>query len=380
VPLPETPAQASLRTLAASLALIAGAVHLGQIGAHLVEGWPIAGFFIVVGVIQVGAAVLLLRPRARPWFWLGIAGSAAVIAVWVVSRTLGLPFVEGGAAEPVGVADGVASLTEAWTIVVLGVYLAEPTPRWQLAAHGLGTVLAVGLAGLWWVAADAGVFNSDPARLAVDHPWLVDWLVVSAGIGLAAALLPAIRAPLPMAWRRGLWRGLAAATTAAGLALVGLTLPPTIGQNLDCRYAPVSAVLSGSHAETAEAIALDVGERRFLPAFELHACGRAEVTLERVEPATTIGHGGTAEGFWLLPSGSRIPEEGAAALPSGARAVPPGDRIVPGQPRQLVVRLTATGDGEFTLGSLRLTYRTTATGTFTFATQITACTGACDRE
>lgn len=52
--------------------------------------------------------------------WVGIAGSAAIIGVWVVSRTLGLWFVEGGEPEPVGVADSLASLTEAWTIVLLG--------------------------------------------------------------------------------------------------------------------------------------------------------------------------------------------------------------------------------------------------------------------
>jgi hypothetical protein len=380
VPGPESPAQSLLRTLAAPLALIAGAVHLGQVGVHLAEGWPIAGFFIVVGVIQVGAAVLLLRPRARHWFWFGIVGSAAVIALWVVSRTLGLPFVEGGEAEPVGVADGVASLTEAWTMVVLGIYLAEPVPRWRIGAYGIGTALVVGLAGVWWVAAGSGVFNADPARLAVAQPWLVDWLVVSTGIALAAALLLGIRAPPSAAWSRGLLRGVAATTAVMGAALVWLTLPPTIGQNLDCRYAPLSTVLGGSHAEESEPITLDDGERIYVPAFELRACGSVEVTLERADPVTAVGHGATIEGLWLLPAGVRLPEQGVVALPAGAPAVPPGDRIVPGRPRQLVVRLTATGDGNFMLGSLRLRYRTTDIGEFTFATQIAVCSGACHEE
>lgn len=360
--------------------LIAGAVHLGQVGVHLAEGWPIAGFFIAVGVIQVGAAVLLLRPRARPWFWFGIVGSAAVIAVWVVSRTLGLPFVEGGEAELVGVADGVASLTEAWTMVVLGIYLAEPAARWRLAAFGIGTALTVGLAGLWWVVAGYGVFNADPARLAVAQPWLVDWLVVSAGAVLAAALLLGIRAHRQVGWYRGLLRGLAGATAVTGAALVWLTLPPTIGQNLDCRYAPLSTVLGGSHAEESEPIRLDAGERIFVPAFELRACGSVEVTLERADPVTVVGRGAMIDGLWLLPAGIRLPEQGAVALPAGAPAVPPGDRIVPGRPRQLVVGLTATGDGNFMLGSLRLSYRTTDIGEFTFATQIAVCSGACDEE
>lgn len=60
-----------------------------------------------------------------------------------------------------------------------------------------------------------------------------------------------------------------------------------------------------------------------------------------------------------------------------ARAVPPGDRIVPGHPRQLVIGLKATGNGDYTLAVLRLTYRTTDAGAFVFASQIGICSGAC---
>jgi hypothetical protein len=67
-------------------------------------------------------------------------------------------------------------------------------------------------------------------------------------------------------------------------------------------------------------------------------------------------------------------------LPPGAVAIPPGDRIVPGQPRQLIVGLEATGNGDFTLASLRLTYRTTEAGSFAFATQVAVCSGQCADE
>ncbi|MEX2136731.1 MAG: hypothetical protein WEB29_07215 [Chloroflexota bacterium] len=373
----ETPAQPWLRALAAVLALTAGAVHLGQVGVHLAEGWPIAGFFLVVGVIQVAAAGLLFRPRPRSWFWVGIAASAAVIGVWIVSRALGLPFVEGGEPEPVGVADGVASLTEAWTIVVLGAYLAEPTRPRRLTVIGLATLSVLGLTGLWWLAADAGIFNADPARLALDQPWVVDWLVASGGIGLAAAMPLALRRTAWRPWRRGLLRGLVGMTAVSVAGLAWLTLPPTIGQNLDCQAAPLSTALGGGHADAAEPIALDTGELVYLPAFEVRACGSSAVTLERAEPVTTDGGGATIGGVWLLPVGVRLTDEGSPALPAGAVAVPPGAQIVPGQPRQLIVGLEATGDGDFSLASLRLTYRTTEAGSFAFATQIVVCSGPC---
>jgi hypothetical protein len=162
---------------------------------------------------------------------------------------------------------------------------------------------------------------------------VVDWLVASGGIGLAAALPLAFRQTDRAPWRRGLLRGLVgmSAVSVAGW----LTLPPTIGQNLDCRAAPLSTVLVGGHPSGAEPIALDTGELIFLPAFELHACGSTAVTLTQAEPVTTDGGGATFDGVWLLPVGVRLSDEGSAALPAGAVAVPPGSLIVPAQPRQL---------------------------------------------
>lgn len=374
----ETRSQPWLRALAAVLALAAGVVHLGQVGVHLEEGWPVAAFFAIVGVVQLAAAVLLLRLRHRGWFWFGIAGSASVIAVWAVSRTFGLPFVEGGEPEPVGVADGFASLAEAWTIVILGLYLARPMPQWRASLFGLGAALIVGLAVVWVAVAGAGIFNADPARLAAAQPHLIDWLVAAAGIALAGGLILATRAPLRAGWLRGLQRGLGGATAVTAAALVWLTLPPTIGQNLDCRYAPLSTVLVGSHAAEPERVVIGAGESRIFPIFELRACGAdQEVTLADVEPATVIGDGAVVDGFWLLPVGTRVSEQGQQTLPSGARAVPPGDRIVAGQPRQLVIGLAGTGAGDYTLGSVRLSYRTADPGAFSFATSVVICSGAC---
>lgn len=301
-----------------------------------------------------------------------------MIVVWAVSRNVGLPFVEGGEPEPVGVADGFASLAEAWTIVILGLYLVGQMPQWRTSLFSLGAAVIFGLTAVWLAVAGAGIFNADPARLAAAQPQLVDWLVGAAGIALAAGLILAIRAPLRAGWLRGLQRGLGGATALAAAALVWLTLPPTIGQNLDCRYAPLSTVLVGSHAAEPERVVIGAGESRIFPIFELRACGAdQEVTLADVEPATVIGDGAMVDGFWLLPVGTRVADEGQQTLPPGAQTVPPGDRIVVGQPRQLVIGLAGTGAGDYTLGSVRLSYRTADPGAFTFATSIAICSGAC---
>ena len=374
----ETASQPWLRSFAALLTLVAGAVHLGQVGVHIEEGWPIAGFFLVTGVIQLAAAALLLRPRPRSWFWLGIAGSAIVVAIWAVSRTLGLPFIEEGRLEAIGVADAFASMAEAWTILVLGLYLSEPSGRSRPWLYGLASWSVVGLAAVWLAAAQRGAFNDDPARMAAFQPSLIDWLLAVAAAALACGLLLAAAAPLKAASIRGLARGLFVATALAAAGLLWLTLPPTIGQNLDCEYAPVSTVLPGGHELQPEPVLIGAEESRVLPVLELRACDdEQDVALNSVEPLTVVGEGATVDGFWLLPAGTDTDETGLAVLPSDAVAVPPGDRITAGEPRLLVARLVGTGMGDYILGAVRLHYQGGAAGSFGFGTSVSVCSGRC---
>lgn len=377
----EAAGQPRLRVLAALLVLSAGAVHLGQVGVHLEQGWPIAGFFVVVGSAQVGASALLIRPRARSWFWFGIAGSATVVGIWVLSRTVGLPYQVGGGIEPVGIADAYASLAEAWTIVILGLYLAKPIHRGRHVLSVIGAIVILGLVGVWLVAARGGAFNADPARLAAARPQLVDWLVAACGVVLAGGVVLGGARPVVAPWRRGLIRGLAPATLVASGGLAWLTLPPTIGQNLDCRYGPLAAVQVGGHAVERDRVHLRVGESRILPIFELRVCGGTrEVTLDAVDPVTIVGEGARLDGFWLLPAGRRLEKDGTESLPDRAQSIPPEASLDANQPRQLVVRLVATEAGDYTLGSVRLEYFAAGPETSTFATTVAICIGACPAE
>ena len=76
----------------------------------------------------------------------------------------------------------------------------------------------------------------------------------------------------------------------------------------------------------------------------------------------------------------RLATDGTATLPAGAQSIPPQASLGADQARQLVVRVVATGGGDYTLGSVRLTYFAPSPGTFAFATTVAICSGTCPAE
>jgi hypothetical protein len=76
----------------AAFSVGAAAIHFAVVFEHFAEYTLYGVFFLVISWAQlIWPAVLLWRP-SRLWLWLGIAGNAVVIAVYVASRTVGLPF------------------------------------------------------------------------------------------------------------------------------------------------------------------------------------------------------------------------------------------------------------------------------------------------
>lgn len=116
---------AHLIVLAAAL-LSAGsaAIHYAVINGHFEEWWGFGVFFIASGIAQLAWAVLAVMWPSRALFWLGVHGNAAIVALWIVTRTVGtLLGPEPGTAEPVGLADSVATGFEA-AIVIGALWLA----------------------------------------------------------------------------------------------------------------------------------------------------------------------------------------------------------------------------------------------------------------
>lgn len=77
--------------LTAALSVGAGYVHFAYADSHFAAWWGYGAFFLAAGNLQVlFAALLIWRPRA----WLPLAGigaNLAIVVVYVLSRTSGIP-------------------------------------------------------------------------------------------------------------------------------------------------------------------------------------------------------------------------------------------------------------------------------------------------
>jgi hypothetical protein len=104
---------------AGSLAVAAGVVHLALVVPHLREATVLGLLFAVaaVGEIGWGTGVVPLR-RSRAVGLCGVGLLASILAAWLMSRTVGLPFGDDAwKPEPVGLLDsvtGAAELLAAW--------------------------------------------------------------------------------------------------------------------------------------------------------------------------------------------------------------------------------------------------------------------------
>jgi hypothetical protein len=99
--------------LMASLAWVAAIIHGAASAQHVAE-WPLAAaFFGALAVGQFGLGAWLWARADTAALIAGAAASAAVVALWAVTRTAGLPFgPEAGHPESAGVLDVVASADE----------------------------------------------------------------------------------------------------------------------------------------------------------------------------------------------------------------------------------------------------------------------------
>ena len=112
----------------AALSVGAAAIHFAVVFEHFVEYTLYGAFFLVISWAQlIWPAVLLWRP-SRLWLWLGIAGNAVIIAVYVASRTVGLPFgPDLHNTESVGALDVVSCVLEFLLIVGCAALLWRPS-------------------------------------------------------------------------------------------------------------------------------------------------------------------------------------------------------------------------------------------------------------
>lgn len=116
----------------------AGVIHSVALVQHFDEGIVYGAFFAVVAVGQLAwGTVLYRRPHTRRTLAVGAIANLAVAAIWLVSRTTGLPLgPEAGQPETLGLSDLVATFNE-MAMVALVVAIRQPTGRLGTRVAGL---------------------------------------------------------------------------------------------------------------------------------------------------------------------------------------------------------------------------------------------------
>jgi hypothetical protein len=132
----------------AMLSLGAAGVHFAVTGLHFGETWYHGTFFAMVAWLQLIWAVAILVQPSRRLLLAGVIGNLVVAEVWLVSRTIGIPFgPNAGTAEAVGFVDVLTTVFEG--VIIFGA-LALLRPRLAerpiRAARGMAAVGVVGAA------------------------------------------------------------------------------------------------------------------------------------------------------------------------------------------------------------------------------------------
>jgi hypothetical protein len=121
-------------------------IHLWVMPEHFEEWWGYGAFFLVATVAQALYAAILVTWPGQKLLIAGIAGDSAIILLYLLTRTVGIPFFGPGAGEieEVGLLDVGATVAEAVMVVALGALLLRQLSRKDMALALLG-LLSAGL-------------------------------------------------------------------------------------------------------------------------------------------------------------------------------------------------------------------------------------------
>jgi hypothetical protein len=129
--------------LTAALSLFAGYIHVVYVDSHLQEWWGYGAFFIAAANLQVLFAALLVR-WPKPWLpYAGIAGNLAIITVYVITRTSGIPLgPHRRVVEEATATDWLTTAAQVGIIIALLAMLDGRSRRWIINVLLLLGVLA----------------------------------------------------------------------------------------------------------------------------------------------------------------------------------------------------------------------------------------------
>ncbi len=124
----------------ATLSILAAAIHDIVMPEHFGEWWGHGTFFLVAALAQFLYGLAIVEWPRRRLLAAGIVGNLAIVALWLVSRTVGVPLVgpEAGQVEPVGALDAATTLIEVALVALLALAIHEQgrrEPDGRRAAH-----------------------------------------------------------------------------------------------------------------------------------------------------------------------------------------------------------------------------------------------------
>ncbi len=116
---------------AVAFSLLAALIHLWVMPEHFEEWWGYGTFFLVSALAQGLYGAALLRWPRRPLLLLGVGCNLAIVILYLLTRTVGVPFFgpHAGEVEGVGVAGLWATSSELALVGVLGTLLLRGLPR-----------------------------------------------------------------------------------------------------------------------------------------------------------------------------------------------------------------------------------------------------------
>ncbi len=144
------------RCWAGFASLGAGLVHAAVISEHWKAWWAYGVFFAVVAAFQLVSAMLLLRGELRRVEQSVLVVNVVVLAVWVLTRTTGLPFgPEAGRVEHTGAADLGAAALQLACVACVGMLPSLERRRAHRSAVGYLAALGAGAPAMSLVATPA---------------------------------------------------------------------------------------------------------------------------------------------------------------------------------------------------------------------------------
>ena len=135
----------------AAFSLLAALIHLLVTPEHFEEWWGYGTFFLIAAVAQGAYGVALLRWPRPPLLVLGLGGNLSIVVLYLVTRTVGIPFLgpHAGEVEGVGATDLCATVSELAIVLGAGVVLLRVlSPQARRTALILAAVAALSLAHL----------------------------------------------------------------------------------------------------------------------------------------------------------------------------------------------------------------------------------------